>query len=384
MKIARIAPLVYTPGKLEYSCFIRGGVGADYHQGPTFHQFPNGELLVFWSAYDYDECSNHSVKLFCTSKDRGITWSDPQVYSADFCGGVPDFMTMLPLRGTKNVLMIACRMFHHIQVDETTRMATQHSNYFNDRTLAYIRRSTDDGRTFDLGTPIPSALICGGRFLAGNGIYGSNDSFIQLESGRIIAAFMFLDPARSGSQPWEQHYTNVTLFSDDLGNTWTRGGEIHVDTKRGVMETQIVETSPNRLFCLFRTAGGFLYETTSENGGESWSVSKPSPLPAPESLSRMIKLQSGNLLVVWNNVSSTSQHPRHPLVASISKDGGRTWGPARVIARESGSNQLSNHGVIQLDDGRIVLGISHYHDVRPMTSDLDMALFDEAWLLQSE
>ena len=31
MKIARIAPLTYTPGMLEYFQFIRGGIGADYH-----------------------------------------------------------------------------------------------------------------------------------------------------------------------------------------------------------------------------------------------------------------------------------------------------------------------------------------------------------------
>ncbi len=31
------------------------------------------------------------------------------------------------------------------------------------------------------------------------------------------------------------------------------------------------------------------------------SASAPAPLPAPESMAQMIKLQSGNLLVVWNN-----------------------------------------------------------------------------------
>ena len=68
MKIARIAPLRYTPGCLEYSCFIRGGVGADYHQGPTFHLFPDGEILLYWGAYDFDECSNNSVTLYSTSR----------------------------------------------------------------------------------------------------------------------------------------------------------------------------------------------------------------------------------------------------------------------------------------------------------------------------
>jgi Neuraminidase (sialidase) len=99
-------------------------------------------------------------------------------------------------------------------------------------------------------------------------------------------------------------------------------------------------------------------------------------------MARMIRLHSGNLLLVWNNVSSTTQRPRYPLVAAVSSDGGASWSEPRVIADESGTNQLSNHGLIQLDDGRILLGISHYRSVRPMTSDLDMALFDEQWLLE--
>ena len=146
------------------------------------------------------------------------------------------------------------------------------------------------------------------------------------------------------------------------------------------MEMQIVETEPDRLFCLFRTKVGYLYQTVSEDGGETWNPSVASPLPAPESMARMIRLQSGHLLVVWNNVSSTTQHPRHPLSAAISRDGGRTWSEPKLIADETGTNQLSNHGMVQLDDGRILLGISHYRDVRPMTSDLDVAIFDEEWL----
>ena len=94
----------------------------------------------------------------------------------------------------------------------------------------------------------------------------------------------------------------------------------------------------------------------------------------------MIKLLSENLLVVWNNVSSTTQDPRHPMVATISSDGGITWGEPRIIADETGPNQLSNHSLIQIEDGRILLGISHYRAVRPQTSDLDIALFDEQWV----
>ncbi len=47
MKIATIAPLTYTPGKLEYFQFIRGEIGAGYHQEPEFHQYPDGDVLMY-------------------------------------------------------------------------------------------------------------------------------------------------------------------------------------------------------------------------------------------------------------------------------------------------------------------------------------------------
>ena len=45
-----------------------------------------------------------------------------------------------------------------------------------------------------------------------------------------------------------------------------------------------------------------------------------------------------------------------------------------------GGMYYADVSLLQRGSGRILLGISHYRDVRPMTSDLDMALFDEAWL----
>lgn len=379
MKIARIAPLAYTPGRLEYYSFIRGGIGADYHQNPGFHQFADGEVRICWSAYDFDECSDNAVTLYSASRDRGLTWSAPQVYMADYPAG-PLTGTILRRRDSDEAIMLVQQVRHRIVVDEARRVATAGSNYFEARTHIVLRRSTDGGRSFDHGEELGHAQVTGGRDLPGGGFYGSVDELLQLRSGRIVAAFMFMDPARSDPSARRQHYTIACLLSDDGGRTWRRSGEITADTPRGAMEIQIAEIGPDRLFALFRTKGGCLYQTTSADGGETWSASKPSPLTAPESMARMIRLESGNLLVVYNNVASTTQRPRYPLVAAVSSDGGRTWGTPRVIAEECGTNQLSNHGMIQLDDGRILLGISHYRDVRPMTSDMDMAIFDEAWL----
>ena len=377
IKIARIARLTYTPGKIEYFQFIRGGVGADYHQGPEFHQSPNGDVMMHWYAYDYDECSPNCVSLFSVSRDRGLTWSDPQVFMADYPGGVPSAVKMVRVPPTNEVLMFFSKTRHEIQVDEERRVITGGSNYFEAQTRLFIRRSQDNGRTFDHGEELPYQLVTGNKELPTIGFYGSIDDALWLQSGRIVVAFMFMDPERSNAQTRVQHFALVCLFSDDRGRTWNRSGEITVDSPRGAMECQIVETEPDRLLCLFRTKAGYVYQSVSDDGGKSWSPSESTSLPSPESMVRMIRLQSGNLLVVWNNVSSTSQQPRHPLVAALSKDGGRTWGEPRVIAEESGTNQLSNHGMVQLDDGKILLGISHYRDVRPMTSDLDLAILDE-------
>ncbi|MDD5599390.1 MAG: sialidase family protein [Victivallaceae bacterium] len=386
MKIARIPVLTYTPGELEYFCFIRGGVGADCHQGPDFYQFPDGSLMMTWSAYDYNERSNDCVVLYSISKDRGLSWSEPQVYFADRGGGSGGIGSCcrLLLRGSNQVLMFRAKtIWHEIEIDEKRNIVTGGGNCFKSKTRFFLQRSSDGGRTFDYGEELPYLKITGGKELPEIGCYGTVHGAIQLKNGRIVAVFYYLDPERSDTkeQKWgSQHYKAACLLSDDKGCSWKRGGEIEVDTPRGVMEPEFVEIPPNRIFCLFRTKGGYLYQTVSENGGESWSPSEPSALPSPESMARMIRLRNGNLMVVWNNVSSTTQQPRHPLSAVISKDNGKSWDNPRIIADESGENQLSNHNLIQLDDGRILLGISHYRATRPFTSDLDIAIFDEKWL----
>ena len=320
------------------------------------------------------------MTLYSTSRDRGERWSDPQVYMADFAGGVPS-VKMLTLRDSLDALMIEIRTTHdEIGIDPERRIRTSGSDYFKSRTRAFLRHSRDGGRSFDFGAEIPYQDITGGPGLPSVGFYGSLDAFIQLKSGRVLAAFMYMDPTRSESSTKTQHYTVACLLSEDAGTTWRRGGEITSDTPRGVMEVQIVETAPNGLFCLFRTKAGCLYQTRSSDGGETWSESVPSPLTAPESMARMIRLRSGSLLCVWNSTSSTTQKPRYPLVAALSTDSGEGWSEPRMIATECGENQLSNHGMIELDDGRVLVGLSHYHAVRPATSDLDVAVLDENWV----
>jgi hypothetical protein len=275
MIITNIRSMDYKPGELSYYQFIRGGIGSDYHQEPKFYQYADGRVLMYWSAYDYDECSGNAVKLYSVSEDRGLTWSDPQVFMADFLGGVPYFVHMLRLRDSSKTLMLHTRTRHHIEVDRKTHRLVRGSNYFKSSTRIFLKISEDGGETFDHGKEIPWSLISGGKELPYTKFYGSIDNVIQLSSGRIIAAFTFMDPERIGdlSNP-VQHFTGACLLSDDEGETWRRSGEIISTTPRGVMEIQMAEIAPNKLIAMFRTKGGYVYRTYSSDGGETWSESE--------------------------------------------------------------------------------------------------------------
>ena len=107
-------------------------------------------------------------------------------------------------------------------------------------------------------------------------------------------------------------------------------------------------------------------------------------IPTVESMAKLLKLGSGNLLMVWNNQSSTSQGPRYPLAAAISADAGAIWSHAKTLADTIGLNQLSNFNMLRAPDGRILLCTSHYKAQSPACSDLDLLVFDEEWLMKDE
>jgi len=83
MKIAAIASMEYTKGNLNYFQFIRGGVGVDCHQGPSFYQFKSGELQMNWEAYDVQECSADRTILYSKTVDGGKTWSKDKIIAIE-------------------------------------------------------------------------------------------------------------------------------------------------------------------------------------------------------------------------------------------------------------------------------------------------------------
>ena len=375
MRIGSIVSCHYKPGQLEYISFIRGGNGWSHHQGPSFYQFSDSRVLMLWTAYDIHECSNDNVILYSVSKNLGETWSDPEVFMAS-PGANVSHSFLVQLHGSNKVLMFNREgRYVGAKVDPITKRVIVWADYARSLNRIILRESLDQGQSWSFGQEFPPELIVPNYQPP---FYGAPEDFQQLTSGRLLLATVYLPPDKKKPQ----HYSATFLYSDDEGKTWHRSNNIEVPEQRGAMEPTFVELEPNHLYCLLRNKSGYLYKTTSSDGGTNWDIPIKTKIPSPEAICKLLKLKSGDIILIWNNVSSTSQQPRYPLVVALSRDGCRSWSKSRVIAMESGLNQLSNFGVIQLNDGRILLGISHYHATSPTTSDIDIAIFDENWLMK--
>ncbi len=341
--------------------------GWEFYQGPFPHQLPDGRVIMLISAYNGEETFNDNAALYAISTDRGETWSAPEIFMAAPMANVSHHV-MVNLKGTQSVLLFWRETFFKGATEDSKTVAST-KDYARSIARIFMRRSDDSGRTWSA----PRQIDMIGEVSHGKFYYGAHMIPRQLRSGRIVLPATYLN---------DDGYTHTAFFmvSDDEGKTWTKGYDISIPTERGAMEPVAVELASDKLYCLFRTKSGFLYEATSTDGGVAWSEPKSSGIPSPESIPQLIKLRNGNYLLVWNSTSSETQYPRWPLTAALSTDGCKTWEFKHDIATETGRNQLSDHGVTQLDDGRILLAFSHYHATEPKSSDVETVLFDEDWV----
>jgi photosystem II stability/assembly factor-like uncharacterized protein len=132
----------------------------------------------------------------------------------------------------------------------------------------------------------------------------------------------------------------MCYLSDDSGRTWRRSQ----DTFKGydpdgrritVQEPGVVELKDGRLMMFIRTDAGSQYVCHSQDGGQTWSMPRPSELASPLSPASIERIPwTGDLVCVWNDHSGRHPYPqgrRTPLCLAISKDEGDSWSESRVI-----------------------------------------------------
>jgi predicted neuraminidase len=117
-------------------------------------------------------------------------------------------------------------------------------------------------------------------------------------------------------------------ISRDEGETWVKSKMVPIDhgklKDKGIIQPTLWESEPGKVHMLTRSSEGFIYRSDSEDGGMTWCEAYPTTLPNNNSGIDLVKLENGNLVLVYNPVQG-NWAKRTPIVLSLSEDNGLTW-----------------------------------------------------------
>ncbi len=207
-------------------------------------------------------------------------------------------------------------------------------------------------------------------------------------------------------------YFSIFYLSDDQGKTWKETGRVKIpDGKvppdvlatlkrpwgRLVLQPTVVERKDGSLWALMRAKRplGEMYQATSTDGGITWSDAEPYILPNPGGGFHMLRLQSGNLAVIYNHApvpDERHEFERNPVSVAISDDEGKTWKWRRNVIQdpEHPHQRIGGYPTMcQGSDGRIHATWSYAHEITGdagtgnttlHVTDIQYTSFTEDWI----
>ena len=273
---------------------------------------------------------------FITSRDGGVTWSEPSARrtpSGDMVGG----NGLVKLSGDGIGLVESRR-------DRGEGLVFWRSEDAGETWESSVLISPPGSRTQPLNdTPIRTSS--GRIVLPVYTMFGVGDA--AYVSGTATTGLDNVKPAKTGKLvngqwvPASGHYFDArfsgsfVFYSDDDGRTWQRNsdGELIIlldwnATFSYTNEPTVTEVEPDKLLMLLRTGLGRLFQAWSHDDGETWTRPQPTSLAASTTPAQIRTLPNGHLLAVWNQQSEEeirSSFTRTRLSATVSRNGGGVW-----------------------------------------------------------
>ena len=302
---------------------VAGRIGS---HAPTLTVFPDGELLAAWYSYEGPHELIGSAIYTARLAAGAEQWDPPLVHLDRALGeGNP----VLYSEGDEVWLFSAVAL--------QSWWSTAHIE---------VQRSFDRGQTWSAPVPIGGPL-------------GSNLRFppIRLNDGTLLL------PA------YDDLIQRSLFFSSADGLTWSWRSAVWTELGQQNLQPSVVELDSGRLLAVMRNSGtGWLWVSASDNGGWSWAPPMDGGFPNPAAPAQLLKLASGNLLLIYNN----SNEIRGVLSITMSADNGVTWLPPRVLVEDGGEHIYP--AAIQAPDGLIHILYSHSRErIQHMT-------LNEAWV----
>ena len=295
-------------------------------------ELKDGSLLLVWTDYfDAEGWDRSPARLSAkVSKDGGRTWGDPwTAVEYDPHSPAGNVMSLSLIRANNGDIL----MSYHGEMPSMKEKGT------------LLRRSSDEGRTWSEATQISPDN--------GNAHAANNACFRRLKSGRIVL---------SSREYIEKIRWPYALYSDDDGETWTAGQKVPAPDLtpkqvrgQNVNEPTISQLPDGRLLMMMRSIAGGHFFSYSEDEGETWSKPYLSPLRGVVAPAYVGTIPStGDTLAIW----SRGLTGRTPLNSAISRDGGQTWSPVKLLDR----SEYYGYGYTSVDyvGDRVVLTTMRY------------------------
>ncbi len=214
---------------------------------------------------------------------------------------------------------------------------------FNNQLIAidsgtHLQRSFDGGRNWLSPEKIPSADDVHYKGLEGPNVF----SVIMTTQKRIvIAADNFLGQEGPNGQLLS------VVSSGDGGRTWIVSRLFGPTSPlppepEGFGEPAVVEMPSGRLWMVFRTPYGELWQCISRDGGISWNDPTPTGLSSPIANCYAKRLPDSGATVLCFNLTKPNlgiynlAHPRTNLVFMVSHDNCRTWSCPVTVEEKGG------------------------------------------------
>ena len=313
-------------------------------------------LLAFREGPEHSAGFSPTVNgRVCTlrSQDNGQSWGEFQVVAERHHQDHRDpSMTQLA-DGT--ILMPYC---HCDRYDESGRVTSLFEHI-------HLIKSHDGGHTWDEEpqhvdySPFGSAL--------------TENKCLELPNGRILLPFDNVAPEEGETK------AAAVLKSDDKGGSWQYLSTICTeDPKTGLppwpCEPALARVASGRLVCVIRSLtrptpphGGFLWQSYSDDDGETWCEPWETSLPG-QAKGELLVLRDGRLLCTVgfrNDERATyggiSNFETNGIAVTISEDEGQTWGPLRTLRDDFPNPDCGYPASVELEEEGKILTVYWYN-----------------------
>jgi predicted ester cyclase len=366
----RPAPVNTAPGP-EYDSSTRTFQGM-----PTIERTRNGRLWAAWSAGGSTEGPQNYIVLV-TSTDEGGTWSSARLVidpPGNVCAKDPTLW-----HDPRGRLWLFFSQSYGCWANSLGGVWA----IFTENADVDRPRWSTSRRVFDGHSLLKPTVLSSGAWLWSSDIPPAGFEDADLRelnnyyrlglSGEVLEA---LSRHSAKDPPGPQVYRSM-----NDAETWERLGAPAVPAEAGFPhERMIIERRDGSLWMLGRTRYG-IGQSTSNDGGRTWSPITDSGIPHPSSKFFIRRLESGALLLVRNDPPSFEEFPedclncgflnRTHMTAFLSHDEGRSWVGGLMLDER---DEVSYPDGVQAADGAIYV---IYDRKRQTEQDILMARFTE-------